>query len=325
MQRGEGCYNRRVHGRPWFRNLAGTLLAGAGAWLGIAAAAQATGTIQLTPPNSVGFPQIAFYASVIGPDGRPLRALPPTSFGLTEDGVAIDDFVMQEETVGARQIYAVNTVAPLRRRDLLGVTRLEQVRQALIDAWSSRPASTTPDQVSLLTAEAGLGANRPAAADLIPALEDWPAVYSGSEVGYGVLMEALAAALDPLPRPGMETDVVFITPLLDRNNEQELADALAMAEDSGARNPCRNGRDIRTGRHGRSPAAPPDRRSHWRQLPGPRPGIRSRGSGNAPPGSAYPLRRTIRLSDRQRRAPRRTALGLDPRLRRRLRTRRLRH
>ena len=116
MQTSLGCYNRRVYGRPWFRYLAGTFLAGAGAWLGITAAAQATGTIQLTPPSSAGFPQIAFYASVIGPDGRSLRALPPTSFSLTEDGVAIADFVMQEETVGARQIFAVNTVAALRRR-----------------------------------------------------------------------------------------------------------------------------------------------------------------------------------------------------------------
>jgi hypothetical protein len=223
-----------VHRRPWFRYLAGTLLAGAGAWLGIAAAAQATGTIQLTPPSFDGFPQIAFYASVIGPDGRSVRALPPTSFSLTEDGVAIADFVMQEETVGGRQIFAVNTVAPLRRRDEQGVTRLEQVRQALIEAWASRPLSTTRDQVSLLTAEGSLGVNRPSAADLIPALEDWPPVYSGSEVGYGVLLTALAAALDPLPHPAMENVVVFVTPLLDRNNEQELGDALALAASSRA-------------------------------------------------------------------------------------------
>jgi hypothetical protein len=235
MQTSLGCYNRRVHARPWFRCLAGTFLAGAGAWLGIAAAAQATGTIQLTPPSSAGFPQVAFYASVIGPDGRSLRALPPTSFSLTEDGVAIADFVMQEETVGARQIFAVNTVASLRRRDEQGVTRLEQVRLALIDAWTSRPASTVPDQVSLLTAEGSLGINRPAAADLVTALEDWPAVYSGSEVGYGVLMNALAAALDPVPRPGMENDIVFITPLLDRNNEQELGDALSLASAASSR------------------------------------------------------------------------------------------
>jgi hypothetical protein len=235
MQRTAQCYNRRVHGLPWFRVLAGTLLAATGAWLGIAVAAQAAGKIQLTPPSPVGFPQVAFHASVLGPDGRPLRALPPTSFTLTEDGVAVPDFHMEEETVGARQIYAINTVTPLSRRDLLGVTRLEQVRRALIDAWAARPASTTPDQASLLTAEASLGLNRPAAADLIPALEGWSPQYSGTEAGYGVLMNALSAALDPLPHPAMETDVVFVTPLLDRNNEQELSDALALAESSGAR------------------------------------------------------------------------------------------
>ncbi|HMK08461.1 MAG TPA: hypothetical protein VK449_05450, partial [Anaerolineales bacterium] len=221
--------------RASIRHLAGTLLALAAAWLGNAAYAQATGTIQLTPPSSASFPQVAFFASVIGPDGRPVHALPPTSFTLTEDGAAVSDFHMEEETIGARQIYAVNTVAPLRRRDVLGVTRLEQVRQALIDAWQARPASTTPDQVSLMTAEASLARNAPAAADLVPVLEDWAPVYSGNQVGYRPLISALTAALDPVPHPAMQTDVIFFTPLLDRNNEQDLSQAGALAQSSGAR------------------------------------------------------------------------------------------
>ena len=235
MQRPSECYNRRVHGRPWVRYLAATFLAGVGAWPGITVAAQAAGTIELSTPSSVDFPQIVFYAGVLGPDGRPVHALPPTSFTLTEDGIPIEDFLMQEETVGSRQIFAVNAVDALRRRDVLGVTRLQQVRQALIDIWSDRPASSAPDQVSLLTPEASLTIHRPAVADLIPVLEDWPPSYSGPEVGYRVLLDALAASLDPLPHPAMANDVIFVTPLLDRNNEQELTDARAMAAGSGAR------------------------------------------------------------------------------------------
>jgi hypothetical protein len=224
-----------VHGRPWVRNLAGALLAGAGACLGIAAVAQAAGSIQLTPASTASFPQVEFYASVIGPDGRPVRALPPTSFTLTEDGTPVAGFQMTEETVGARQIYALNAVAALRRRDVMGVTRLQQVRRALVDAWSNRPASSTPDQVSLLTPEETISLNRPAAADLVTALEDWLPIYSGPEVGYRVLLNALTASLDPLPNPAMAKDIVFVTPLLDRNNEAELSDARALAATSGAR------------------------------------------------------------------------------------------
>jgi hypothetical protein len=211
------------------------LLAGVGAWFATVVAAQATATIELTEPATQGFPRISFFASVIGPDGRRVHALPPTSFSLSEDGAVVPDFSMEEETVGTRQIYAVNTVAPLRRRDPLGVTRLEQVREALLDAWESRPTSPTADQVSLLTTEASLGVNRPAAADLIPALEDWPASYSGTEVGYELLLDALTAALDPQPNAGMGTDVVFITPLLDRSNEEVLATALDLARAGGTR------------------------------------------------------------------------------------------
>jgi hypothetical protein len=230
-----GCYNRRVHGHPWVRYLAGTFLAVAGACLGLAAAAQAAGKIRLSPPTTTAFPQVEFYATVIGPDGRPIHALPPTSFSLTEDGIAVADFVMQEEIVGARQIFAINTVTALRRRDVQGVTRLQQVRQALIGAWSSRPTSPTADQVSLITPEETISLNRPAVSQLIPPLEDWAATYSGPEVGYRVLLNALTASLDPLPHPAMAKDVIFVTPLLDRNNESELNDAQSLAATSGAR------------------------------------------------------------------------------------------
>lgn len=221
-------------GRPWFRYLAGTLLAGLGAWSG-GAAAQTAGTIVLTSPSTADFPRIVFYASVLDADRRPIHALPPTTFSLSEDGQPIDDFTMREEVVGSRQIFAVNTVTALRRRDVRGVTRFDQLRQALLDAWAARPTSPTPDQVSLLMTEATLGLNRASVAELIPALEDWVPAFSAPDAGYRVLLQALTAALDPLPRPGMETDVVFLTPLLDRNNEQPLADAVAMAATSGAR------------------------------------------------------------------------------------------
>jgi hypothetical protein len=218
-----------------FRLLAGALLAGVGGWYAGVAAAQTAATIHLTKPSTETFPQISFFASVIGPDGGRIHALPPTSFTLTEDGVAIADFSMEEDIVGARQIYAVNTLAPLRRRDALGVTRFEQVRSALLDAWQARPASTAPDQVTLITAEETLGVNLPAAAGLLRPLQDWQVTYGSSEAGYAVLLNALTSALDPRPNPGMESDVVFITPLLDRSNEQALADAVALATTSGTR------------------------------------------------------------------------------------------
>jgi len=224
-----------VRGHLRFRYLAGALLAGAGAWFAFDVAAQAAATIDLTRPSAETFPQISFFASVIGPGGGRLHALPPTSFTLTEDGQVISDFSMEETVVGARQIYVINTVTALRRRDALGVTRFEQVRQALLDTWSKRPPSTVPDQVSLMTAEGSLGLDQTAAADLIPVLEGWPVTYGGGEASYAPLLDALTAALDPQPRPGVESDVVFVTPLLDRSNEQAMADALSLAQASGTR------------------------------------------------------------------------------------------
>lgn len=228
------CYNFHVRGRPWFRHLAGALLAGVVIGVATIAAAQTTARIDLTEPSTTDFPRVTFYASVVGPDGFRIHALPPTSFLVTEDGQAISDFDVTEESIGARQIYALNSVEALRRRDALGVTRLDQVRQALIDAWEGRPASSAADDISLLTATEALISHRSAAREVASAFEAWSATFAGPETGYEVLLEALNTALDPLPHPGMETSVVFLTPLLDQPNEQSLANARSLADSRGA-------------------------------------------------------------------------------------------
>lgn len=218
-----------------FRHLAGALLAGAVLWASTTAVAQAETRIELTEPSASEFPRITFFASVIGSDGFRIHALPSANFSLTEDGLQIEDFTIAEQPVGGRQIFALNTVEPLRRRDPTGVTRFDLVRRALVEAWSARPPSSAPDDLSLLTNGQSLASHLPDAGRLVPALESWPVEFAGPEAGYDVLLQALTAALDPLPHSGMETSVVFLTPLLDRPNEQALADARSLAETSGAK------------------------------------------------------------------------------------------
>lgn len=211
------------------------MLAGAAAAITVAAGAQSEAAIRLTPPLVEAFPEITFFASVIAPDGRRLHALPATSFSLTEDQQPVTDFAIEERSIGSRQLYVVNVVTPLRRRDASGVTRLEQLRRTLVEAWRQRPASGVPDQVSLLVPGEIIAINRSGAADLIAPFEGWEEDYGGAEVGYQALLTALRLALDPLPAPGMETDIVFATPLLDRQNQEVLDEALTLAAVSGAR------------------------------------------------------------------------------------------
>jgi hypothetical protein len=202
--------------------------------IGGRAHAQATTTIELTPPSASAFPEVTFFASVLGPDGRPILALPPTSFGVLEDGEQVAEASITEELVGTRSLFIVNTVDPLTRRDQRGVTRFDLVRQALTDAWAAWPDSGPPDDLSLFTADATLVSHQSRSAALTTALDAWPETFVGTDAGYASLLTGLTQALDPVARSGMQTSVVFLTPVLDQPNQQPLEDAVALARTSGA-------------------------------------------------------------------------------------------
>ena len=192
------------------------------------ALAQATALVTATAPSAEAFPQIHFFLSVDDAQGVRLGALPPSSFSLLEDGSPVPSFELREIAVGVRIVYALNTVAPMRRRDPLGRTRFEVVQQALLEAWRARPGDPALDDLSLVTPDGARAAHETTHAGLAQALSGYEPTFQQLG-GYGLLIGALDYASSPPPRPGMESHLVFVTTLVDQPVEQDLASAVAAA------------------------------------------------------------------------------------------------
>ncbi|HET7012026.1 MAG TPA: FHA domain-containing protein [Anaerolineales bacterium] len=196
------------------------------------AGAQATALVSATVPSAEDFPQIRFFVSVDDAQGVRVPALPPTVFQVLEDGSAVSEIEVRETDVGVRIVYAVHTVAPMRRRDPLGRTRFDTVRQALSQAWQQATAGGAIDDLSLVTPDGVAAAHltdHESLAETLLALEP----EFGPAAGYGLLIGALDVASSPPPAPGMESHLVFLTTLVDMPVDQDLADAVAAAEDMG--------------------------------------------------------------------------------------------
>jgi hypothetical protein len=196
------------------------------------AGAQASAVVTATAPAAEAFPQIRFFVSVDDAQGLRVPALPPTSFQILEDGIPVPSFELRETDIGVRVVYAVNAVAPMRRRDPLGRTRYEVLREALIAAWDGATGGTQPDDVSLVVPEGALASHLTGHTGLSDILFSAEPSFS-SPTGYGLLIGALDYASTPAAAPGMESHLVFLTTLVDQPVEQDLANAVAAAEDLG--------------------------------------------------------------------------------------------
>lgn len=194
------------------------------------AQAQEPALVRATSPTAEAFPQIHFFLSVDDAQGLRLPALPPTSFTILEDGNPVPSFDLRESDVGVRIVYALNTVTPMRRRDPLGRTRFEVVRDALLDAWSATPPGSGQDDLSLVTTEGSLAAHESTHLGLAEALRAFDPAFP-PPTGYGLLIGALDYAASPPPRSGMETHLVLVTTLVDQAVDQDLASAAVAARE----------------------------------------------------------------------------------------------
>jgi len=212
--------------------LASTLLIG-WVWPDAAAAQQAI-TVRLDAPVIDRFPQMSLYVGVTGEDGMRLAGLPAGSFQILEDGNPIPDMQVEEVQTGTRQVFVINTSAGMRVRNSLGQTRLDLVRQALLEWWQlPAAASFGADDLSLVTTHGALVEHSPSAASLASSLEDIELAGEGEIADLDLLLQALDIASDSPPDPGIPSFLVFITPSITAGPETPVMDAIARANGSG--------------------------------------------------------------------------------------------
>jgi hypothetical protein len=172
--------------------------------------------------------------SVSDDAGRRIPRLTAGNFQVLEDGIPVDDIVVEEVLVGTRQVFVINTAPGLGVRDSHGFTRFDYARQELLDYWRDPDASLVGiDDLSLLTSDGLLIQHSDSSAELAAALDVMEPTFEGSISGFDLLLLALDFSADPLEASVLPSSLVFITPLIETPRDLPIANAISRASDSG--------------------------------------------------------------------------------------------
>jgi hypothetical protein len=196
--------------------------------------AQGGWRIQVSDPQTEGFPNVSLFVRVTDDSGAQVEGLRTTDFQLTEDGTPVLNLIVNKATVGTRLIFALNTDASLRIRDSLGRSRFDLARQALL-AWWDRPDFTQLglDDLTLLDSERVLVAHSDSSAELASVLDNTSPSFSELDTGYELLFRALDFNSEKPPRPGMPSSMIFITSLLRQPRDIPLTNIITRARSTG--------------------------------------------------------------------------------------------
>ena len=199
-------YHRRLR---WLTLSALILLAAAGVSPS-QTLAQTAGAASLTPPEISDFPQLTAYLDVLDTQGGFVSNLTAADVTVLEDGQELPVTGLQAQRPGVQFVVAITSGSALNRRDSQGVTRYQQLLAGMLSGtWDDQPAGQ--DDFSFLATGGTNLIHASDPAELRAALENYqPPDLEASNLE--MLAQALEVAADPLPRPGMERAVLFITP-----------------------------------------------------------------------------------------------------------------
>lgn len=204
------------------------------ALLASSAQAQSTARAGLTPPQLGSFPLVETYLDVHSSDGSFWHGLQPSQISLLEDDQPAQNVTLQEMRLGVQLVVAVNPGSEIALRNSRGTSRYELIYQVL-KQWTIARAGSTIDDLSLLVTDGS-------SASHLSDLQDWlaamPATLTNARQAVPSLdnlSQAIDLAADPTPRAGMGRAVLWITPPLENNQTQALADVTSRANQQGIR------------------------------------------------------------------------------------------
>ncbi|MBI3737642.1 MAG: hypothetical protein HY258_01190, partial [Chloroflexi bacterium] len=102
---------------------------------GLPVRAQGQARADLYPADASGFPAISAFLDVWDGSGRFVSGLKPGDLAALEDGQPLPVQELNEMTVPAQIVVAVNPGPALGTRDSQGVTRFQRIVQTL-NAWA---------------------------------------------------------------------------------------------------------------------------------------------------------------------------------------------
>jgi len=172
---------------------------------------QAASTIYLSPPEIGEFPLLSAYLDVIDAQGNFVTGLAPSDVTILEDDIQLPLTGLQAQRPGVQFVLAITPGAALEIRDGQGRSRYQRLVEGLLNgAWDEQESGL--DDFSLITSEGAILIHNSNPAQLSSLLAVYQLPAPDAQPTLETLAQALEIAADPLPRPGMERAVLFITP-----------------------------------------------------------------------------------------------------------------
>jgi len=175
--------------------------------------AQGGYTATLTSLDINDFPHMTAFLNVFDPQGRFVNGLSVQDVNILENGVQIPASELDAHKPGVQFVIAISPGSSFSIRDSMGVTRYEYfLRGLLAGTWINQ--SPGIDDFSLLTSDGPQVTHSANPSSLLSPLRLFTPTDQNDSPNLEVLASAFQVASDPMPRPGMQRAILFITPPL---------------------------------------------------------------------------------------------------------------
>jgi hypothetical protein len=196
--------------------------------------AQASAYAETAAIDTRAFPQIRALVDVFAADGEFMAGLKPSDVTVLEDGKQRPVDTLQQTSVPAQIVVAINPGPALAVRDGTGVTRFARVVEAL-GTWANSQPDDSQDDLSLVSLSGSL-ISHGSAKDWFISLDSFKPDFRATTPN----LQSLAIALDtvnaPALEPGMKRAILFITPHMDDPNiDNTIAPFIQQAIDTKTR------------------------------------------------------------------------------------------
>lgn len=193
--------------------------------------AQSSARVQISEPNTSGFPTVSFYMEAFNDKNEFVGDLRAEDVKILENGQEQAVNSLQKITPGIQIIVAINA-APQLAETVAGVSHFDRIREAL-KTWALTQAAGGSDDFSLV-ANTGLQAIREKDPQKwVRTLEDYQPDLAKLQSGTVSLTQALDLATDPNTNARMKRAILYITPPPAAAAMETLPNMLARAQQLG--------------------------------------------------------------------------------------------
>ncbi len=167
-------------------------------------------TAYLFSLDSSQFPQISAYLSVSDPLGGRAAGLTVENISVKEDNSRARNVILSEEQTGVRLVAVMDPGLDMVYALPDGETRIDRIRRAMTD-WLGNLPQGGIDELTLVTPEGTPVSHTTDPQLFLDGLRAYTPKLPADRTLDSMLVDALGAAADPLPRPGMRALLIVFS------------------------------------------------------------------------------------------------------------------